>query len=469
MKSHMTADAASFVASLRYEDIPAAAIGIGTRCVIDGLGLCVFGTTDEAVRILVSEARAQGGRADALLLGAGRRKVPVSIAARVLATAGHVHDWDDSQVSNDPRHQYGFLTHPTIPPLAVALAVSQTEREVTGRDFLMAFHAGFEVECKLSEWMPPDLYRRGFHSSGVVGTFAACATAAKLMRLTEDQIRQAFGIAVSLAAGLRANNGTMTKSLHVGRAAENGIFAATLALRGFTAIDDAFDGPRGFCQTYAGGILTEKLSQGFGGDQWSIVSPGVSVKPYASGILTHQTMDAMLDLMRDNGLSPTDVERIDCHAGSNILDPIRYAVAEDHLQAKFSMAALLAMMILRGRAGPREFSDDFIQDHATQDMQRRITMHLDPGIEAMGKNIIRSRIELKTRDGRSLSRWADERYRGGPLKPMGDAELDDKFRTCTDGILDQRRQRRVLRLARTLHAAPRAGMLAGAIQVGSVA
>src|SRR5689334_7937768 len=140
---------------------------------------------------------------------------------------------------------------------------------------MLAFLTGFEVECKISEWMLPQHYLRGMHSSATVGTFGAYAAAAKILGLTSGALRNGFGIAASFAAGIRCNFGTMTKPLHVGRAAENGVTAAILASRGFTADPDSLDGPWGFFAVHGGGLTAEKLFQGFG-RTWTIVEPGVS-------------------------------------------------------------------------------------------------------------------------------------------------------------------------------------------------
>jgi 2-methylcitrate dehydratase PrpD len=151
-------------------------------------------------------------------------------------------------------------------------------------------------------------------------------------------------------------------------------------------------------------------------------------------------MDAMLKLVTEKNVDPAKVERIDFHAGSNILNPIRYPIANNQLQAKFSMAALLSMIVLRRRAGRQEFTDAFIQAAATQDMQHRIKTHLDPEIESQGTDVIRSRIEITLKDGTKLVERANEKYRGGPNSPMSDKELEGKVADCTAGILsDQRR------------------------------
>lgn len=227
----ITADAAAFVETVSFEDIPVEALRIGKRCLLDGLGLYVAGSEEHSLDILVDEALEMRGREDALLLGRDV-KVPAPMAARVLGTAGHAHDWDDSQVSVDPAHIYGLLTHPTIPPLTAAIVMAQRLGNVSGKEFMLAFLTGFEVECKISEWMLPQHYMQGMHSSGTVGHFGAFAAAAKLIGLSGDKLRHGFGIAASFAAGIRCNFGTMTKPLHVGRASENGITAALLAAGG---------------------------------------------------------------------------------------------------------------------------------------------------------------------------------------------------------------------------------------------
>jgi 2-methylcitrate dehydratase PrpD len=438
-----TALAAEFVENITFDAIPAEALRIGTRCLLDGLGLFVAGSEEHTVQLLVEEAEQSGGRADALLLSRGNVKVPAPMAARVLGAAGHAHDWDDSQVSVDSAHVYGLLTHPTIPPLASALVMTQKLGGIDGKTFLLAFLTGFEVECKISEWMLPQHYLRGFHSSGTVGTFGAFAAAAKLLRLEGEQLRSGFGIAASFAAGIRCNFGTMTKPLHVGRAAENGVTAALLAARGFTADPDALDGPWGYFAVLGGGISQEKISQGFG-KTWTLVEPGVSIKPYPCGVLTHPTIDLMLKLVSDNNVKPDDIETVKVYAGSNILNPIRYPIAANHLQAKFSLPAALAMIALVRKAGKTEFADAFVAAALMQAMQKRITTELDPAIEKMGFDKMRSRIAIKLKNGKIIEGWADERYRGGPDNPLSDAELEGKVRSCCEAVIDESSQAKLI-------------------------
>jgi len=464
--SRITEQAAGFIESTVFDTIPAEALTIGKRCLLDGLGLFVAGSDHETAAMLAELAAEQGGKAEALLLGHGNTRVPAALAARVLGTAGHAHDWDDSQVSKDPEHVYGLLTHPTIPALTAALVISQQLGGISGKQFMLAFLTGFEVECKISEWMFSQHYKRGFHSSGTVGTFGAFVAAAKLLGLQGDKLRNGIGIAASFAAGIRCNFGTMTKPLHVGRAAENGVTAAILANKGYTADKNALDGPWGYFAVQGGGVTEAKLAMEGFGKPWTIIEPGVSIKPYPCGVLTHPTIDLMLKLVVENNIKPDQIDKVIISAGSNILNPIRYPIASNHLEAKFSLQAVLSMVALNRKAGKLEFEDGFVQSPAMQDMQKRMQTRFDAEIEAMGFDKMRSAIHIQLNDGSTVSGKADERYRGGPENPMTDEQLADKVMACCDGVLDRMRIKKLIQAGLCVLEMVDATELAELIQTG---
>jgi 2-methylcitrate dehydratase PrpD len=320
-----------------------------------------------------------------------------------------------------------------VPVLAASLAVAEHQR-ASGRAFLEAFLVGFEAECKIAEAIRPEHYLRGYHSTGTLGTFGAAAAAAKLLALTPAQTAHALGIAASLASGIRVNFGSMTKPLHAGRAAENGVTAAQLAARGFTAGGDPLDGEWGFFQVAGGGADLPRLI-GALGNPYSIVTPGVSVKPYPCGSLGHPTMDAMLKLVTDHDVRPEQIARVRVRAGSNILEPLRYKTAKTALEAKFCLPFMMAAIALRRRAGIREFTDAFVSSPAVQALMARVDTTFDPAIEARGFDRMRSVVEVELTDGRTLSQASDERYRGGPERPFTRAELHEKFADCASLIL----------------------------------
>src|SRR5207249_1388469 len=198
------------------------AVALARRCVIDGLGVMLAGSTTSASAILREYTRAGDARAEATVFAPEPFRTGAPSAALLNGSSGHDHDWDDTQLSTSADRIFGLLTHPTMPPLAAALALGERQH-ASGAQFLEAFLVGFEVECKIAEAIHPHHYKKGFHSSGTVGTFGAMAASAKLLGLDAGAVAHALAIAASLSSGIRVNFGTMTKPLHVGRASQNEI------------------------------------------------------------------------------------------------------------------------------------------------------------------------------------------------------------------------------------------------------
>jgi 2-methylcitrate dehydratase PrpD len=420
-----------FAASMRLAEVPSAVVDAGKRAVIDGVAVMLAGAKTDASRIVADWVREHGGRAEAVVLGHFFR-APAAAAALVNGTSGHALDYDDTQLSSAPDRVFGLLTHPTVPALAAALAVGERV-DASGAALLEAFIAGVEVECKMADAIKPAHYLRGFHTSGTVGTFGALIAAAKLLGLDRTALAHGLGIAASVAAGIRANFGTMTKPLHVGRAAANGVAAAQLAARGFTASAEALDGPWGFFAVLGGGLDADRLL-GHLGRPYTLVDPGLAIKPYPCGSLGHPSMDAMLKLVVEHDLAPERIRRIRLRAGSNILGPLRYRRATTALEAKFCPAFMLAAIVLRRRAGLDEFTDEFVRSEPVQHLMDKVETVLDPDLEALGFDRMRSLVEVELDDGRWVRQEAGP-YRGGPERPFTIEELRVKFAECAARVL----------------------------------
>ena len=423
-----TAATARFIRQATLKDMPPAVVAQAKRCLIDGFGVILAGSTVQGSAIVRDYVRAGTDKREATVLGSGGFMTSVAYAALANGASGHAMDFDDTQLSTTPDRTYGLLTHPTLPALCAALAVGE-RKNVSGAALLEAFIVGFEVECKIAEAIDPAHYNRGFHSSGTVGTFGAAAAAAKLMNLDERALAHMLAIASSVAAGIRVNFGSMTKPLHVGRASENGVFAADLAARGFTGGDEGLDGEWGFFQVLGGGADLDRLNP-IMGRPWSIVNPGVSVKPYPCGVLSHPSMDAMLKVVTERDIKPEQVTAVRLRAASNILQPLRYKTAKTELEAKFCIPFLLSSILLRRRAGVREFTDEFVSSTTVQQMMERVATVFDPEIEAQGFEKIRSVVEIDLADGRKIVQASDDAYRGGPDRPFTRDELHAKFSDC---------------------------------------
>ncbi|MCW4036083.1 MAG: MmgE/PrpD family protein [Candidatus Bathyarchaeota archaeon] len=437
---------------LLREDLPPSEVRKkAVEHVIDGVAVMLAGSRTECARKLVDLVREKRGRPLSTIIGFDFKAYPPD-AALVNGTSGHADDYDDTQLSTSPDRVYGLLTHPTVPALAAALAVGELA-DCSGRDLIDAFIAGFEVECKLAEAIKPVHYRRGFHTTATIGTYGAFAASGKILRLNEKQLRHALGIAASLSSGIRANFGTMTKPLHAGMAAYNGITACMLAERGFTADLNALDGRWGFMEILGGGADPDKIV-GKLGNPYSIIHPGASIKMYPCGSLGQPSMDAMLEIVREEDLKPEDVMEIRLRAGPNILEPLRYKEPVDELQAKFSLQFGLASILLRRRAGLREYTAEFLKDPELREATGRVRTIHDEEVAAMGVDRMRSIVELELRDGRVISRFADT-ARGTPEKPLKNQELDEKFTECASFVLDESRTNNVLEMIRQIEEIPR--------------
>jgi len=431
-----------FISRTTFDHLPPNAVEQAKRCLIDGFGVVLAGATVQGSTIVREYIKTSGAQGRVTVLGPEKITATAAHAALANGASGHAMDYDDTQLSTTPDRVFGLLTHPTVPALAASLAVGE-RLNVSGRTFLEAFLIGFEVECKIAEAIKPDHYLRGFHSTGTIGTFGAVASAARLMKLTAAQLTHALGIAASMSSGIRVNFGSMTKPLHAGRAAENGVVAAELASHGFTAGDDPLDGEWGFFQVLGGGADLPRLAPVLG-NPFSIVAPGVSVKPYPCGSLGHPTMDAMLKLVTDHDVKAEQIARIRVRAGSNILNPLRYKTAKTELEAKFCLPFMMSSIVLRRRAGIREFTDGFVASAPVQAMMTKVETVFDPQIEARGFDKMRSIVDVDLVDGRKLSQPSDERYRGGPDRPFTRAEIHDKFTDCASLVLSPERITRAL-------------------------
>jgi len=447
---------------LRGESPPADVRAKAVEHIVDGVAVMLAGSRTDCARKLVDYVGERGGSPSSTVIGFGF-KSSASDAALVNGTSGHADDYDDTQLSTAPDRIYGLMTHPTVPVLAAALAIGEVTG-CSGRELVEAFIVGFEVECKIAEAIKPDHYRRGFHSTGTIGAFGAFAASGRLLGLGELELRHALGIVASLTSGIRVNFGTMTKPLHAGMAASNGVTASMLAMRGFTADENALDGRWGFMEILGHGSDPE-LMVGKMGNPYALVHPGATFKMYPCGCLGQPSMDAMLEIVLEEDLKPEDVREIRLRAGPNILEPLRYSEPVTGLQAKFSLNFALASILLRRRAGLREYTTEFVSRPEVVDAMRRVRTIHDAEIASMGVEKMRSIVEVELVDGRVVRRTAEE-YRGTPEKPFMGHEVDDKFMECASFKMDEGRAREVLGVIRGLEEVSDLGDLTGLLAGG---
>ena len=418
---------ARFVTTTNYEDIPSGVLELGKKSILDGLGLALAGSKAETgalSRQYVENLGICNGRA--VIAGSSARTAP-HFAAFVNGVSIHADDFDDTQLSAAKDRVYGLLVHPTVPVLSAALALAG-QKGLSGKELSLAYHLGVEVECKIAESIAPRHYQDGFHSTGTCGPFGSAAAGASLLHLDAKKTLSAFGIAASESGGLRENFGTMTKPFQAGHAAESGVVAADLASAGWTAAENILEAERGFFHA-AGGSFDPSAILNRLGNPWTFASPGISLKPYPSGSLTHPAMSELIRLIKGNDIQPSQVEKVDIGANHNMTTTLLHHQPKTGLEAKFSMEFCLAILLLERNAGLSQFTDNVVRRSDVQQMIRRINFYIDPEAENAGFDKMTSILRIHLKDGRLISGRA-EFAKGSPANPMTFEDVEAKFRGC---------------------------------------
>jgi len=455
----VTDEVVEFVVNLTWEAVPAEVARIAKEHILDTFGVTLAGSREACAKIVRQTLVL--GEGNATVAGTPDKRPPY-LAAFANGIASHALDYDDTQLSTSPEAVYGLLTHPSTPVLAAAVAVAE-DVGASGQRLLVAYCAGVEVACRVADAINPRHYQAGFHSTGTIGTIGAAAAAGQLLGLDRAQLATAIGIAASMASGLRENFGTMTKPLHAGRAASNGVAAAYLARNGFTASQHILEARRGFFNAAGGGFSPDKIV-GQLGKPFFLESPGVSIKPYPSGSLSHPGQDVILDLVRGHDITPEQVERVEVGTNSNVLNALIYPRPTTDLEGKFSLEYCMAAGIVYRKAGLQEFTDEAVNDPRIQEMLPRMIVRVDPELEQMGYQHVRTRVKVITRDGREYSGEA-EWAKGYPLKPLTPEELEGKFLECAQTVLSQQQAVAALEAIKTIETAPTVAQVMATLRI----
>jgi 2-methylcitrate dehydratase PrpD len=427
--SGLTDYVSKFVATTTYSDIPDDVIELGKKSILDGLGLALAGSkaqTGSISRRYVNSLGICYGKA--ILIGSAQNSSP-RFAAFVNGVSIHADDFDDTQLSAAKDRVYGLLVHPTVPVLPAVLALAE-RRGVSGKELMLAYHTGVEVECKIAEAISPRHYQDGFHSTGTCGPFGSAAASAKLLGFEPQKICNTFGLVASQSGGLRENFGTMTKPFQAGHAAESGLASAELVALGWTAAEQILEADRGFFRAFGGSYDPDAIMNRLG-QPWTFASPGVSLKPYPSGSLTHPAMTEMMRLVEANNILPTQVEKVDIGANHNMTTTLLHHQPKTGLEAKFSMEFCLAILLLERRAGLGQFSDEVVRRVDVQEMIRRMNFYVNPDAESAGFDKMTSILKIHLKDGRVIAGRADF-AKGSPANPMTFEETATKFRGCAE-------------------------------------
>lgn len=400
---------AFWITANRIEHVPQDVRHEASRAILNYLGCALGGSRDEAVDIAFRALGPYSGRATASVLGRAEKLDPLH-ASLMNGISSHVYDFDDTTPKN--------YMHPTS-PVASALFAYASANPVSGRDFMQAFITAFEAEMHIGNAVYPAHYDAGWHITGTAGIFGAAAAIGKLLGLPVQQMIWNLGLAATQAAGIREMFGSMAKSFHAGRAAQNGYASALLAQAGFTAGVHGLEGPRGFAAVQGRHYDLSKITVGLGAE-WELRAN--TYKPFPCGIVNHPTIDGAIQLHNEFHPAPESIVTVRLRVAPLVLDLCNQTGITKGLQGKFSVYHGAAIGLVRGKAGIQEYTDEAVNDPAIKRVRESAAAAGDPTLTED-----QACIEVELADGRKLTRFV-EKSLGNIHKPLTDRQLEDKFR-----------------------------------------
>jgi 2-methylcitrate dehydratase PrpD len=403
----LTKTLAAHLAAARFGDLTPAARQAARRGVLDWIGCALAASRHPTIDILLDVLAETGGRPRVSVLGRGLR-LGLLDAPLANGQMGHLLDFDDT-------HMGGVVLHTSSPVLAALLALAE-RAPVSGADLMLAYAVGFEAGVR-SGRSAPGHHKGGWHLTGTLGSLAAGAACARLIGLDAQRLTYALGIAATQAAGMQQNRGTMCKSLHAGKAAQNGVLAALLAERGFDASQEIIEGRRGFARIYSDVAAPEQLTRGLGG-AWLIETNGH--KPHACGVVLHPLIDAVIAIRERKRLDPASVSEISLRVHPLVLSITGVAEPSSGLQSKFSYRHCAAVALADGAAGIAQYSDARAADPAVAALRRKAHATAD---DTLGKD---EAFATVVADG--VRHEAHVAHASGTTdNPMSDAAIAAKF------------------------------------------
>ncbi|HXZ01089.1 MAG TPA: MmgE/PrpD family protein [Stellaceae bacterium] len=413
----VTAELARRAASLRYDDVPDEMRLLARQCVLDWLAVTLAGSREDLTRILLAEAEEQGGAPAATAIG-HRRKLPTQQAALVNGAASHALDYDDVNLT--------MGGHPTVPLVPAVLALAEA-RGAGGAPVIAAFVAGYETECRIGALVAPGHYARGFHNTATIGSFGAAAAAANLLGLGASRTAVALGIAGTQAAGLKSMFGTMCKPLHAGKAAQNGLLAASLAARGFTSRDDVLDCAQGFADTQSPDFRPERaLAPPRRG--WHLADN--LFKYHAACYLTHAPIECARALRLTPGFDPGAVREAMLALDGGAAKVCHIPAPRTGLEAKFSLRLATAMALAGlDTAALETYSEKTAADPRLVALRDKVTVDFRPDWPHTV-----AELELRLADGRVLRARHDSGVPASDLAAQG-RRLEAKFMSLAAPVL----------------------------------
>jgi 2-methylcitrate dehydratase PrpD len=413
----VTDNLAQFICHTKWEDIPHEAIEMGKLHILDTMGVLFAGSRAKIAEIIKEYIQSLGCREECTLITQGI-KTSAQYAALGNGMIAHVLDFDD--------YEWPSMAHPSVTVLPAVLALGE-KLQARGKECLEAYLLGMEVISKIGYGVNPSHYDKGWHSTSTLGTLGASAASAKLLNCNLENVKMALGIASSMSSGLRGNFGTMTKAFHAGHASKSGVESATLASLGFTADKTILERELGFCSIFTEDKAYDlkKIVQNLGAP-FSIVSPGIGIKPYPSCAATHSVLDGIFQLIKQHTIKAEDVDRVEC--GIFYLYPKMLIHSEPRtgLEGKFSLEFCVAVALLDREVNLEKFTDEKVNRPEVQALIQKVKQFVTKDVGDKGTHYPGAIVKIYLRNGASYVTKVEAR-KGSPLNPLSKDEVINKF------------------------------------------
>ena len=439
-KNPHTSAIAHFVSELRYSDIPSEVIARIKLLILDALGCALYGSYLEWSRILRATLRKVDATRTCRVWGTDES---LSAPHAALANGTLIQSFELDDVHRQGVLHVGAVT---LPPL---IAVSELREGLSGRDFLTAAVAGYEIGPRVGKCMGPQHIGQGWHSGATVGVFSAVAGAISALRLSPGQAVHALGIAGTQAAGLMAAQyGAMVKRMHAGRAAQSGLYGALLAQEGFTGIVDLFESPYGgFCTTFSRSpdrFSLDELSSELG-RSWETMH--ISLKFYSCVGSNHTTLDAIRMLQEQTPFGADDIDKIVVHGSQVTVEHVGWPYQPQGLtSAQLNLPFCVATLLLEGDVFVDQFTDDVVTDARRIALSKKVSVLHDPEITARGagsRHLVRVEVYLK--NGTRLEQTVAA-PRGSEQSFASETDIVRKFKTLAAHAVSDAKADKIINL-----------------------
>jgi aconitate decarboxylase len=420
---------AAFVSGLRYERIPGEVIDRIKLLILDSLGCALYGVDLEWSRIMMRTLQQLDSSTSCGVWGTSLR---LSAPHATLVNGTLVHGFELDDVHRLAPMHVGAVT---LPPL---IAVTELKPGLSGRDFLTAAVAGYEIGPRVGMCMGEEHLAQGWHSAATVGVFSSAAAAAAALRLSKEQTVHALGIAGTQAAGLMAAQyGSMVLRMHTGRSSQSGLYGALLAAEGFTGITNVFESEYGgFCTTFSRSHDRFKLPELTSGLGERFETMMVGLKFYSCVSSNHTTLDAIRTMRAQRPFSVEEVDHVLVHGSQVTVDHVGWKYRPEGISAaQLNLPFCVATLLLAGDVFVDQFDATQIVDPARIALSERVHVVADPGITARGSKFRQMvRVELFLKDGTVLQETVEE-PRGSERRFATKADVLEKFEKLASHVL----------------------------------